>query len=283
MLAVKRVQINNDAELNDIFTKCSSYVKYVVGVANNAAWAACLDSMEHIRQHPYYRNSRCGGTTPAREFVRCFDVLKSYEHNLIYTEHNRFFRLSDMPPQTRAYYGNITDREYYDYWAAFGFQAFQDTRPFFTSLVNKLRLAYEAHGVTAPDKIAWANAAGQTLYIASDIFTNVIDNCVRDFPNVGRKVFLSVLKPFDLHDVARLWASAVDTLDPKSDVALTDTEHRNIEQGYIQLAQQWTSNESVFGSREKVAKSYEEIFRTNGTMKKAIGRFQQMKEDASLK
>ena len=110
MLAVKKVKINNDAELNAIFTKCSSYVKYVVGVANNAAWAACLDSMEHIRQHPYYRNSRCGGTTPAREFNRCFGVLKSYERNLVYTEHNRFFRLSDMPPQTRAYYGNITDR-----------------------------------------------------------------------------------------------------------------------------------------------------------------------------
>lgn len=283
MLGLKKVQINNDTELNTIFTKCSSYVKYVVGIGNNAAWAACLDSMEHIRQHPYYKCQRKGGTTPEREFCRCFNVLKSYERTLIYTEHNRFFRLSDMPPKTRAYYGNITDREYYDYWAASGFQAFQDTRPFFTSLVNKLRLAYEAHGVTAPDKIAWANAAGQTLYIASDIFTNVMDNIVRDFPNIGRKVFISVFKTFDLHEVARMWASAVDTLDPKSDVELTDTEHRNIQQGYVQLAQQWTSNESVFGSREKVAKAYEDIFRTNGTMLKSVARFRKMKEEASLK
>lgn len=283
MLTLQRINIKDSEELNEIFNKCSAYIKYVVGVANNAAWAACLDSMEQIRMHPYYKCSRIGGTTPAREFKRCFDVLKGYERDLIYSEHNRFFRLSDMPPKARAYYGDITDREYYDYWAAFGFQAFQDTRPFFTSLVNKLRLAYEAHGVTAPDKIAWANAAGQTLYIASDIFTNVMDNIVRDFPNIGRKVFISVFKTFDLHEVARMWASAVDTLDPKSDVELTDTEHRNIQQGYVQLAQQWTSNESVFGSREKVAKAYEDIFRTNGTMLKSIARFRKMKEEASLK
>lgn len=283
MLTTKKVKIIDDAELNSIFLKCSSYVKYVVGIGNNAAWAACLDSMEHIQKHPYYKCQRKGGTTPQREFNRCFKALKDYERNLIFTEHNRFFRLSDMTPKTRSYYGDITDREYYDYWAAFGFQAFYDTRPFYTSFVNKLRLAYEAHGVVDAENSAWANAAGEALYISADIFVNVIDNCARDFPKVAKKVFLDVFKSFNLNEIAKMWANAVDTLDPKTNVELTETEYKNIRQGYVQLAQQWTSNESVFGSREKVAKSYSDIFRTNGTMMKSIKRFREMKEEASLK
>lgn len=277
-LEQKKVRITDVKELASIFMKCSAYVKYVIGIANNAAWAACLDSIEHIRSHPYYRCQRKGGTTAQREFRRCFDALKEYERNLIYTEHNRFFRLSDMPPKTRAYYGDITDREYYDYWAAFGFTAFEDNLAWYTNLVNKLRLAYQAHGVKYPEHLAWANAAGQALYIAADIYATVMNNCSHDYPSISKTVFNHVFQAFSLDGIAKMWNSAVDTLDPSANVEITPTEYSNIRLGYEQLAEHWVSNEAVFGSRIKTAEAYADIFRTKGYLKKAVARFEQMKE-----
>ena len=281
-LEQKKVRIIDVKELTSIFMKCSAYVKYVVGIANNAAWAACLESMEMIKSHPYYLCQRKGGTTPAHEFRRCFDALHKYERNLIYTEHNRFFHLADMPPKVRAYYAeDLTDRDYYDYWCAFGFTAFDDNRAWYTNLVNKFRLAYEAHRVPNAEQLAWANAAGQALRIASEIYITVMDNCSHDFPVVNRKVFDKVFHSFYLGDITKMWSSAFNYLDPSAEnIPLTETEFKNIQHGYEQLAERWVSNEAVFGSRVKTAEAYADIFRTRGTMKKNVEKFRRMKEQA---
>jgi hypothetical protein len=44
------------------------------------------------------------------------------------------FHLDDLEPSVRRKYGDITDREYYDFWASTGSQAYQQSKPLITSL-----------------------------------------------------------------------------------------------------------------------------------------------------
>ena len=37
------------------------------------------------------------------------------------------FHLDDLEPSVRRKYGDITDREYYDFWASTGSQAYQQS------------------------------------------------------------------------------------------------------------------------------------------------------------
>lgn len=265
-------------ELARQITAASSMVKICVGIGNNAAWSACLDAYDHIKQHPRYRQQIKGGTTPAREFKRCFDMLHQYERNLIYTEHNRFFHVADMPEDTRRLYGNITDRDYYDFWASFGAQAYNDQKPFFTSLVNKIRIANIHIGEKEPEIMAWATGAQCALDIAAHIFQTCMTSTIRHIPGVREESIRHIFSAFDLKSIADFWDKSTNTLStPAKEPDPTDI--KNIKDGMLQLEQKWTNNDSLFGSRIKTAEDYAEIFRTNGTCKKMMREFAEMKEE----
>ena len=128
--------------------QASSLVKLIDGCANNAAWAACLDAYEHLKPLPRFRQQVKGGDTAGYGYQRVFKAFKNYQRNLIYTSSNRFFHVADMAKETRNFYAkDMTDEQYYDFWASFGFKAYQDNELFLTCLVNKLRLAYEKNGI----------------------------------------------------------------------------------------------------------------------------------------
>lgn len=273
-----------NAGLCRLFNAASSLVKTTVGLGNNAAWAACLDAMDYIRRHPRYRQRISGGTTPARQFARAFRMLKQYERQLIYAGEYRFFHVADMSPRTRKAYGpGLTDADYYDFWAAFGFQAYQQTKPFFTSLVNKIRLAYLRHGDPNPEIMGWAVGAQCALDMAAGIWRSAIRSCDKmqlayTRLSIPANCWAKTFRDFDLKGVADFWKSCVDCLNPQSTFALTATEAANIGQGYEQLAQKWTDTDTIFGSRIKTAADYADIFRTDGEMKKAVRQFAELRD-----
>lgn len=272
------------ADLCRLINATSGMVKTVVGIGNNAAWAACLDAMDYIKQHPRYRQQITGGTTPARQFKRCFEMFHQYERKLIYTTDNRFFHVADMASETRKCYGSdFTDAEYYDFWATFGFQAYQSTKPFFTSLVNKIRLAYLHHGDPQPEIMGWAVAAQCTLDMAADIWKSAIRNCAdmeKKYSHIciPQRRWEDLYKDFNLKKIADFWERCVNDLNPQATFKPSELEQKNILIGYDQLEKMWMDENTLFGSRIKTAEDYADIFRTNGEMKKAIRCFAEMRD-----
>ncbi len=270
----------SESEFNSIaeaFTQASALVKTTVGVGNNAAWMACLDAFDHIRQHPAYRHN------VKAAYKKVFEALKAYERNLICATNNRFFHVADMAPQTRKVYGNITDREYYDFWAAFGYTAYADCKPFYTCLVNKLRLAYVRNGETHPDILAWSAAAGLCLDMAAEIYQSAIRRCAdaEEWKHIGipDKAWQAVFSSFNIAHVARLWDNAHQLLAGNTNMQLTGAEKHNIEMGYHQLMQKWLDEDTLFGSRIKTCDDYAEVFRTNGERKKAQKQFARLRNE----
>lgn len=272
------------------------YMMLNVGVFNNAAWAACLDAMDHIRRHPRYNTQITGGTTPGKEFRRCFDMLKDYERRLKYGESVctlyagtlrvrytcNFFSVKGAMPEVRKVYGaGFTSSDYYEKWSCVGFTAYQRTKPFFTSLVNKLRLAYLNHGDAQPDIIGWAAAAKFALDLAADTWDYCINGCM-NFEHatpfrVGRDAWRKFFACFNIRSVADRWSRCIDDLDPDINIDLTELELSNITAGYNQLQDQWQSLDTIFGSHIQTAADFADLFRTNGEMKK------QQREWAELK
>lgn len=255
---------------------CIFLVKTTCGVANNAAWMACLDAYDHIKRHPRLRNSVRGGTSPMSEFKRCFEAFRKYERRLIYDDTKPFFKVSELSKESRGVFGDITDRDFYDFWCASGFEAYNETKDFFTSLVNKFRVAYSAHNVPEAEIMAWADAAQAGLEIAANVYRESLEACHRNFLRVPTAKFDRIFHNFSLSGINNLWFGAVESLSG-SKAQLSATEERNIMQGCEQLREKWMSAESLFGSKIKTAEDYAEIFRTNGTMKKAVKEFAQMR------
>lgn len=261
------------------FNAAANTVKITVGIGNNAAWMACLDAHDRIKQHPRYNRQITGGTTVGKQFRRCFSMLHQYERQLIYTNENRFFHVADMPETTRRLYGDITDREYYDFWAAFGMQAYQDNYTFYTSLVNKLRLAYIHHNVANAEIMAWAVGAQTALDIAVKIWEVTMKAARKGIDNfIHADTINRVFRDFNLRPIADCWANAVVDLDPTLTFELTGTEIKNITQGCTQLMDKWMNEDTLFGSRIRTAEDYAEIFRTNGTCKKVMREFAEMRD-----
>lgn len=167
-------------QLTQFLNATMNLIKTTAGIANNAAWAACLDAMDQIRKHPRYRQNIKGGSTPACQFKRCFDLLKKYEKGLLYAPNYAYFHVAYLTPKDRKMWGdNITDRDYYDFWAASGFTAYYySTKPFFTSLVNKIKLTYEHHGEPHAEIMGWAVAAHCALNIAGQLWETAVNNCL---------------------------------------------------------------------------------------------------------
>lgn len=257
----------------------SNMVKVSVGIGNNAAWAACLDAIDIVKKHPRFHTRIKGNTTPGAQFMRAFKMLHQYERALVWDDTYRFFHVADMPPQTRAIYGDISDRDYYDFWAAFGFTAYQRTGAFFTSLVNKIRLAYLHHGDEHPEIMAWAVGAGACLDLAVTIYDAAIGNILEDCKYTSAAAVKRIFRKFSLADVAEQWCKAVNLLNPLADFKPDDTDQKNISAGYDQLGQMWMDENTLFGSRIETAKDYAEVFRTNGQMKKVMREFAELRDE----
>lgn len=249
----------------------ANMVKLVVGIGNNAAWAACREAYDHIRLHPRYWVRVKGGSTVRGGFERFFKIMRQYELQLKYTEKNRFFRVSDMPLATRRLYSeNLTDADYYDMWASMGGEAYERTHNFFTSLVNKLRLAYQRSGDANPEIMGWAMGAQLALQIAAEIYSSAMDNAAKDAGVLSREQYDKIFHDFDLSKAYNFWESCVDDLCGNQVYIFTELEYKNISQGYMQLEQQWLDEGTIFGSKRRMAESFSEVWRTKGMMNKVI-------------
>lgn len=253
--------------------QASSLVKLIDGTVNNAAWAACLDAYELLKPLKKRLNRQVkGGGTAGDSYKRVFKALKTYQRNLIYASENRFFHVADMTDDARSFYSeNMTDEEYYDFWASFGFKAYDTNKNFFTCLVNKLRLIYEHGGIKDAEAAAWSMGAYMGLSVASDAHSKVV-MAIAEHWGGHLKEWQWLFKAFDLTHVEKLWGDAHKDMFPELDrLEFSDFEFENINISFNQWAERLTKGNTLAKSRiDTIADFTDDIFRTKGCAKKAI-------------
>lgn len=251
----------------------SAAIKVVAGIVNNAAYSACLEAIDHVRAHKNYRHQ------VKRAFKDAIDEFKAYEHRLIYAEQNRLFKLDDLTPEYRKRYGNITDREYYEFWCATGASAYTQKRPWVMNLWNKFRLSLISHKVPNEGIVAWPMAADACLLLAVAVYENWLRVGVEEYgiPDILMKEIFGQLS---LGTVEKKWSKALSMLEPLTDgYELTSLEQKNIQMGVDQLQDEWTSLATIRGGLNEAIEAYDEVFRTKGEQKKALRQVADMRED----
>lgn len=238
-------------------------VKVAAGVANNAAWMVVLEAHDHIRNHPNYRHQ------VKRQFQQVLEQFHAYERGLIYADKNRMFRVADMGDKTRKIYGNISDREYYDFWTATGANVYTDTRLLVTSVQNKFRLVYDKHKFKHPNTLAWAYVGGACLTLAVQILKLTID-AVHDEYKIPSRACNEVFGQFLIDRIAKAWNEATRLLEPRAfGLELEDLEQKNINLGLQQIFDAWGDTSMHLEVTAATIADYDEVFRTKGEQKKA--------------
>lgn len=258
-------------ELAKQVARSSASIKTVCGIANNAAWACALEAIGYLRKHPRYRQM------VKRGFEDALDEFQKYEHRLIYAKENRLFHVGDLVPVYRKKYGDITDREYYEFWASTGATAYAQRHVWVTNLWNKFRLSLIGHKIQNEEIVAWGMVADACLKLAVCIYENHIKACEEDF-DVPSPLLQEIFGQLNIASIEKKWDRALTMLEPKTEgYDLTELEQRNIQQGLDQLQEEWTSAATITGSLTESIEAYEEVFRTKGEQKKALRQVAEMR------
>lgn len=253
--------------------KAASVIKLVCGVGNNAAWMVALTGYDHAKQCSRY------GHGVKRKFRRCIEMFHEYERRLIYTSENRMFHLADMSQEVRKKYGDISDRQYYDFWASIGAVAYSKTLPLLTSLWNKYRLSLLSHGVKDADHVAWVMTAMASLELASHLYKQSLQGCVDGY-QLPKKMMEYIFSQFSLAHINAMWRSAMDELAPDTvGFDLSSLEERNIAHGLDQLMEAWTDPSLMYASTLDTVEDFSEIFRTKGEQKKVRREISEIKAE----
>lgn len=262
----------NSEELGHRVFKSSVLIKTMCGIGNNAAWACCLEAMDQLRRHPNFRQR------VKQAFKAAMEEFKAYERRLVYATENRLFHLDDLTPEFRKRYGNITDREYYEYWCATGATAYTQKRAWAVNMWNKYRLSLIRHKVPHEDKVAWGMAACACLRLAQFIYEQNIKVCAKDH-EVPAQLLEAIFGGLNVKAIADKWDKALMLLEPKTEgYELEKIEVKNIQLGLDQLMEQWTSTATMTDALAETTEAYDDVFRTKGEQKKALRQIADMRE-----
>jgi len=251
----------------------AAVVKLICGVANNAAWLTLLDAHDYARRCPNYRQG------VKRKFKMAIQALRDYERDLLHADENRMFHMADMSERVRKKYGNITDREFYDFWAGTGAAAYDKTRPLLTSLQNKYKLSLEREHIPEAYNVAWVMVGMAAVELAVRMYEKAIDECEAGF-KLPRRLLERLFGQFSLARVAKLWREALIALCPGTDdITPSELDERNIEHGLTQLTEAWIDPTTLYNATMDTVEEYQEVFRTKGEMKKSLREIAEVRDE----
>ena len=240
----------------------ASVMKLTCGVGNNAAWLVVLEALDHARLCKRYKDYHV-----RHEFKQAVKMFHDYERGLIYARDCRMFHVADMDENTRKKYGDITDRQYYEFWTGTGAAAYQSTRPLLTSLWNKYRLSLLGHDVVDSEHVAWVMVGQAALELSVKMYETALDAVVRDW-QLPKEVAVRIFRQFSLASIAMKWRKALCALSPDSECYdLTPMETKNIQHGVEQLQEAWSDPKLLFRSTSQSADDYDEVFRDKKEIK----------------
>ena len=248
----------------------SALVKIMMGPANNAAWTVCLQAHDKAKALPQYRHE------VKRAFRQALDAWAAYERELLHDQRNRFFCLKDMSEKTRKTYGNITDREYYDFWTGTGGEMYVRTAPLISALQHKCKRILDSRGIANSDALAWITTARACLDLAVVIY-DMTALVLTNEHGIPARYVREVFGKFSLRAVQERWKHAEQLLS-LDDIPLTDAEIRNVELTLEQIQEAWTSIDLIYEIMVETAESYGEVFRTKGEMKKVLRSISELRQ-----
>lgn len=248
-------------QLNRALPYISAIVKQVLGVANNFAQVQMFNARDDLKKHPKYKH------TVKKAINDVFTAWESYEKRLLNPVNLRYFHVDDIPPKIRKQYGNITDREYYEYWQNVGWSVYSRNRAFVTAMDNKFKLSLQKHGVPHAELLCKAMTAEQLLNIAEQRYQDAM-KVVRQETGLRSDNFNMLYKDFSLHTVHERWAKAVTMLVPNC--KLDKDEDRNLLMSVEQLYEIISDLPKMYEGIGQSMEDYPEIFRTKGEQKKAL-------------
>lgn len=254
----------NNSEVYNAMMGVVSLTKLVTGVCNNATYLIMMEAMRHLDGHPNY----IGRTR--RLFKDAVREWEHYEKSLLYGSKNRFFQVANMSPETRAKYGDITDKEYFEFWQGTGGTAYAKTKPLITSLANKFKLSFEKDGFKHADILQWPMVTCACMQMCIHLWERSTREACQDFKldfdRFKKNVeCLCIRKPYNS------WRYALYTLEPlvKNDIE-DKASMDNIELGIQQLYDAWTSPEGLYGVTAETIEDYDEIFAGKSVVKRAV-------------
>ena len=266
-------------QLERTVAQVAGFVKMMTGVADNAALIIMLDCLEKVRQHPRYRHKVKHLVKEAlRERDRWRSALLHPAGDGI-----RFFKVSDMPEESRRKYGVLSDESYFEFWEGTGSLAYQRSRPLVTSLQNKFRLSLQSHGVPHADLLAWGLVGANCLELSVVVWQRAMKSAHEAFDGLLTQEFVeSLYRPFSLRRVSRLWTEAVKLMGPEvATYALDPADERNIQLGVEQLMELWISPDLPFDATIQAVEDFQDdIFATHGYAKKAMRELSEMRNQA---
>jgi hypothetical protein len=252
-----------EPELSAAMCQAAGYVKLVCGVGNNAAHMAMLECYDHAKLCRNYKHE------VKRAFKSAIDEWHTYEKHLLHEQQFRMFHVPDMPENIRRKYGDISDREYYEYWAFTGGRAYERTRPLLTSLQNKYRKSLVRHDYKDADHVAWVMVGMSCLELACSMQQRVILDCPEYF-SIPKRIAQMAFGCFSLVTVRDKWNRALLLLTGGREHPLDTAEERDITLGIEQLTDAWVDSSLHFQSAIDTAEEYGEVFRTKGMQKMVI-------------
>ena len=258
-------------ELLEAIRKASALVKIMMGPCNNAAWTVCLQAHDKAKTLPQYRHG------VKRAFKQALDAWAAYERELLHDQRNRFFCIKDMSEKTRKTYGNITDREYYEFWTGTGGEMYVRTAPLITALQHKCKRILDSRGIANSDALAWVTTARACLDLAVVIY-DMTALVLTNEHGIPARYVREVFGKLSLQNVRDRWKHAEHLLS-LDDIPLTDAEIHNVELTLEQIQEAWTSIDLIYELMGDTAESYDEVFRTKGEMKKVLRSISELRQD----
>lgn len=260
-------------EVDAAVAAAASIMKLMCGVGNNAAFHVIRNAHDRLQEHARYKGRVAG------LYKKVFKDWRMYESNLLYAVKDRFFHVDDMSEEVRSMYGDITDREYFEYWQGLGAGMYIKTKPLIGSLTNKFRLSLQSHGVEQPEITAYALTGSACLQLACQMFDMAIVSCC-DVVGVPKDMLRKVFCKFQLDNITKAWNLASDELAPGArNYKLTDFEMGNIELSFGQIAEMWTKPENVYDAASACMSDYSEVFRNKRELRIAIAEVNGMREE----
>lgn len=251
-------------ELTNHVASASSVVKLMCGVANNAAWLVMAKAFDCLKKSPRYKHD------VKRLFKAASTEIHRYENRLVTATIYRMFHVADMSPEIRRRYGDITDRDYYEFWKGIGATAYTKTQPYIESLQHKYALSVGKHHVKDPEIVAWVMTAMAALNIATEAYNRALKTCEENY-NLKRPLLERFFGQFNLKPVADRWMTAMFAFAPDTDgYELDEVEERNIAVGIDQLADAWLSPDTLYTSTGDTVAEYEEVFASKGFQRKIM-------------
>lgn len=263
----------NVGEIEAAAVTSASIMKLMCGVGNNATHEVLCNAHDYIKKHSQYKGRVAG------LFKKVFKDWRMYESNLLYATKNRFFHVADMPEQVRSMYGDITDKEYFEYWQGLGASVYVNTKPLISALNNKFRLSLQQHNVEEADIAAWGLTGSACLQLSCHMYDMATDSCC-DIVGLQKKEMRKIFKPLLLDNISKAWNLACDELSPgMRNYKLSEFEEGNISLSFKQILEKWTNPVNIYDAVSACIEDYAEVFKSKKALRLAIAEINDMKEE----